>query len=143
MLAAAVGATQARGLIRLRRVPDVDVRQAFEEFPDCRETLRRMHREYVAPTEKDLLSADAVIVAAPAGFNPTSPEWTSFMELVLRLKSEGKLYGKIGAVVEAGDESARAAFSSHLVDLGFIPAPSLPDATALGRSVVSMARGKL
>src|SRR2546428_13718231 len=67
-LAAAVGAVQGRALIRLRRLPDV------EEFSGCKETLDRMHREYVAPREADILGADALVLAAPAGFGTASAE---------------------------------------------------------------------
>ena len=56
-LAAAVGAVQARGSIRLRRLSD-----AGENIAECNETLSRMRREYVPPTPADAIWADAVIV---------------------------------------------------------------------------------
>src|SRR5687767_8740543 len=57
-LAAAVGAVQGRALIRLRRMPDANAAKTLEQFSDCAETLLRMRREYIAPTEADLLGAD-------------------------------------------------------------------------------------
>ena len=56
-LAAAVGAVQARASIRMRRLPD-----SCEDRPDCRETVARMRREYVPPTQADAVWADAVII---------------------------------------------------------------------------------
>ena len=57
-LAAAVGAVQARGSIRMRRLTD-----RGDDVTECREALSRMRREYVPPTAMDVLWADAVIVA--------------------------------------------------------------------------------
>jgi len=57
-LAAAVGAVQARGSIRLRRLTD-----AGEEIPEYKEALKRMRREYVPPAQADVMWADFVIVA--------------------------------------------------------------------------------
>jgi hypothetical protein len=56
-LAAAVGAVQARANIRMRRLTD-----SGEENADCKETLARMRKEYVPPTQTDVVWADAVIV---------------------------------------------------------------------------------
>ena len=56
-LAAAVGAVQARGSIRMRRLTD-----GGEDIPECRDALSRMRREYIPPAAADVLWADAVIV---------------------------------------------------------------------------------
>jgi len=56
-LAAAVGAVQARGSIRLRRLSD-----SCEDRPEHREALSRMRSEYVPPAPADVVWADAVIV---------------------------------------------------------------------------------
>jgi hypothetical protein len=56
-LAAAVGAVQARGNIRMRRLKD-----AGEDIPESVDNLERMRREYVPPTAADIAWADAVIV---------------------------------------------------------------------------------
>src|SRR6187431_900203 len=53
--AAAVGAVQMRAGIRMRRVPDVNPAAALAQFPEHREELRRMHKEYVVPREADLV----------------------------------------------------------------------------------------
>ena len=51
-LAAAVGAVQARANIRLRRLPD-----SIPVTPDSNNALTRMCKEYVPPTEADVLRA--------------------------------------------------------------------------------------
>jgi hypothetical protein len=56
-LAAAVGAVQARASIRMRRLTD-----SCPETADCKEALTRMRKEYVPPTQADVVWADAVIV---------------------------------------------------------------------------------
>ena len=101
-LAAAVGAVQERALIRLRRLPDLNPARVIEEFPEARETLLRMHKEYVAPAEADVLAADAIIFATPPDLK-TSDDWKEHLDLLARLRSEGKLEGKIVAVLGPGD----------------------------------------
>src|SRR5262245_64652136 len=56
-LAAAVGAVQARGSIRMRRLTD-----RGEDIAECSDDLARMRREYVPPAAADVLWADAVII---------------------------------------------------------------------------------
>ena len=72
-LAAAVGAVQARASIRLRRLPDAMPAKTIEESPECKETLERMYKEYVAPAEADVLWANALILAASARRSATVP----------------------------------------------------------------------
>ena len=72
-LRAAVGAVQSRALIRLRRIPD------FGLVVDT-EPLLRMRKEYVPPTEKDILGADAIIlVAAPGAPDMSWAPWVEFI----------------------------------------------------------------
>jgi NAD(P)H dehydrogenase (quinone) len=140
-LAAAVGAVQARASIRLRRLPDVIPAKTIEEFPECKETLERMYKEYVAPAETDVLWADALILAAPPHFSPSSAEWTVYMELLARLRSEGKLNGKVGATL--GNEFVAISFSTVILQLGLIAVPPVSDvegALAQGRLVATVAR---
>ncbi len=108
-LAAAVGAVQARGLIRLRRMPDANPAGVIEEFPQHKETLVRMHKEYVAPAEADLLNADGLIFVAPAGFSAASPECRSYFEMLGRLRSQGKIEGKVTLTLESKSDSVEGA----------------------------------
>ena len=140
-LAAAVGAVQARASIRLRRLPDILPARTIEEFPECKETLQRMHKEYVAPAEADVLWADALVLAVPEQFNPSSVEWRGYIELLERLQSEGKLEGKTGSALGAG--SAASSFSAVILQLGLTalpPVSSVERAVTQGRKVAAVAR---
>ena len=117
-LAAAVGAVQERALIRLRRLPDANPAGVIEEFPDAKEALVRMHKEYVAPAESDILAADAIVFATPPDLK-TSEDWKEHLDLLTRLRTEGKLEGKLVAPLLPG---------------------SVEEATAQGRKIAAMAR---
>jgi NAD(P)H dehydrogenase (quinone) len=117
-LAAGVGAVQERALIRLRRLPDLNPQQVIERFPGSTEALVRMHKEYVPPAETDLLSADAIIFATPRDLK-TSEDWKPHLDLLARLRSEGKLEGKLVATLTCA---------------------TVEEATAQGRKVAAMAR---
>ncbi len=142
--AAAVGAVQARALIRLRRVADLDPEATLARYPASAESLRRMSREYVVPKEADVLAADALIVGSPADVDAASAEWSPYFELLSRLGADGKLAGKVAAVIPNG--AASDLFSAALVRAGLtvVPPPAgtrdVDGAIALGRAVVSAAR---
>lgn len=74
-LRAAVGAVQSRALIRLRRIPD------FGLVVDT-DPLLRMRKEYVPPTEKDIVGADAIILVAAPGASETP--WSTWIEVIRR-----------------------------------------------------------
>ncbi len=129
--AAAVGAVNARALPRLRRLVD-DGPVATE----CGDTLRRMKKEYVPPTEADIAGAPALVIVPTAGMTPASDVWLSFIALLDRLASAGKLAGKVGAVIDAGDRETVASFSSALSTRGFsLITTNGSDARAHGRAV--------
>ena len=142
--AAAVGAVQMRAGIRMRRVPDADPAATLTQFPEHREELRRMHKEYVAPREADVVAADVLVMASTADVTPASPEWQAFFDLLARLHAEGQLRRKVAAVV--GDDPSVRAFSTMLERLGLsvVPASTGDDelgrAMALGRAAVAMAQ---
>jgi len=124
-LSAAVGAVQARALIRLRRIPDVDA-------DDNNEEVVRMRKEYVKPAEGDVVGADALIIAASADTALSKP-WQDILSLLSRLGSEGRLGRKVGSSI--------GGLSTALEGLGFVTVPQPPsDPLALGRSVAEMAR---
>jgi NAD(P)H dehydrogenase (quinone) len=147
---AAVGAVQRRALIRLRRVPDSSAEETLHAFPECRDTLVRMYKEYVAPTEGDITGADAIVVAPPGGFEPTAPVWRGYFEMLTKLASEGKLGGKVAAVVDAGHEATVQSFSGSLSRLGLslpsggfdVNADAAERARELGRRVVDLVRAR-
>ena len=123
-LSAAVGAVQSRALIRLRRLPDMGIVSDTEP-------LLRMRKEYVPPTEKDVLGADAVILVAAPDFSASSLQWSPFLELIRRLPTEKKIAAGIGIS------------SPVFNDLGFITlANTSADALVLGRAVADAARSQ-
>ena len=143
--AAAVGSVQERALIRLRRAADVDPQTTIARFPEAKDTLTQMHKEYVALREADVLAASGLIFTSPADVDASAPEWAPVLELLARLHSEGKLAGKVAGVVAHG---ASASLSAALGRLG-LPVIDGADASAgdgssravaLGRQVAAAAR---
>jgi len=121
-LSAAVGAVQARANIRFRRLPDVGEIDFSAVSPECKKALERMRKEYVAPSEADLLRADAVIFVAPAAFRPVSAEWTEHLDLIQDLHSMGKLDGKVAAAIQS--DAGLDSLASVILRLGFIMVPT-------------------
>jgi len=125
-LAAAVGAIQGRALIRLRRLPD-------PEGSSLTDTLTRMRKEYVPPTEKDIAGADVVILASSENSNASSVPWSSFLPLVRGLHQDGKLTGKICTSI--------GGIAPMMTDMDFSPAEiMMTDPVALGRSLADKVR---
>ena len=141
--AAAVGAVQARALIRLRRVGDTDRASVLARFPGSKDSLRRMHNEYVEPKETDVLAADVLILGSPPDVGVSAPEWQPFLDMLKRLQSEQKLPNKVAVAIPSGDSDA---FSSTLRQLGLHGVSEAADAgnavaqaVALGRAAVAAA----
>lgn len=142
--AAAVGAVQARALIRLRRTSDPDESDVRERLADCRDTLKRMHKEYVAPRDADILAADVLVFGSPADVTPDAPEWAPCVAMLERLHTEGKLAGKVAAVVATGLSATAFEVLVRRLGLEAVPAEEPDTATttdvdravALGRRAV-------
>ena len=135
--AAAVGVVNARALPRLRRIAGEG------SVPtECAETLRRMQKEYVPPTEKDVAAAAALMIVPTAGMRASSGEWQEFIGLLDRLASAGALTGTVGAVIDAGDSQTVASFSSALAAHGFaLITADGSDARTHGRAVGAAVMG--
>ena len=151
---AAVGAVQARAAIRLRRIPDAD---SHAGAGDCEDAISRMRREYVAPAERDVVWADAIVFAAPDRGGARSGDWKSCLTLLGRLRDAGKLDGKLAVVLNPASRSENrsrpsTSLSASILELGFIvlpPSPDRPDdrgdspvhrALIQGRRVAAVAR---
>src|SRR5690348_14632156 len=65
-LAVGVGAIQARGDIRLRRLADLADAQTIAASPAWTENLVRMNRDYVTPRPADIEWADVVVLGTPS-----------------------------------------------------------------------------
>ncbi len=155
---AAVGAVQARAAIRLRRVPDANSHAGADGDPDdCQDAMLRMRREYVAPAERDVVWADAIVFAAPDKGGARSGDWKSCLTLLGRLRDQGNLDGKLAVVLNPAPQSenrsrASISLSASILDLGFIvlpPSPERPEdrgdspihrALIQGRRVAAVAR---
>jgi NAD(P)H dehydrogenase (quinone) len=120
-LAAAVGAVQARAQIRFRRLPDIGDTSTSSDSPECRKVHERLRKEYVAPSEADVLRADAIIFVAPSEFRAVSPEWTEHLDLIEELRAAGKLNGKVAAAIQ--NDAGQDALARMVLRLGFIVVP--------------------
>jgi flavorubredoxin len=106
-LTAAVGAVNARALIRMRRMPDLNAADELRQAsPECAAELARMHKEYVPPTEADLAGADALILAGSDTCDAASPVWAPLVAMLDALAAKGTLVGKAGAVIGGGTAAA-------------------------------------
>jgi len=124
-LAAAVGAVQGRSLIRLRRL--LDTNGDAPMTAECEEAFVRMRKEYVPPTEKDVIGNAALILVPSPGATPESSEWAEFCAMLARLGSAGQLAGKVAAVVDTGGPETVRSFGSLLERVGLRRAQ--PDAS--------------
>jgi len=128
-LAAGVGAVQARASIRLRRIRDSADEKTIAEHKAWLDNRDRMNKEYVAPTEADVAWADAILLAAPHGFNASSPELSGFLKSLKSSASDGNIEKKVaGAFVStslgAEDDPARSSILSALAGAGLTVVPS-------------------
>jgi hypothetical protein len=129
--AATVGVVNARALPRLRRLVDRWTRPG-----ECADTLRRMQKEYVPPTEADIAGAPALVIVPGAGMTPASDAWQPLIAILDPLASSGRLAGKLGAVIDAGEGETLASFSPALTARGLMLITAAGgDARAHGRTV--------
>jgi multimeric flavodoxin WrbA len=141
-LAAALGAVQARSLIRLRWLRENVDDPTIDSVPEWRENRARMAKEYIAPREIDFLWADVLVLAMPARDGESSHEWKTYLDGLKVLESAGKLHGKVATAFTAGNDSALVSLCPALAALDLILVPPDPTATALlhGRKVTEAAR---
>jgi hypothetical protein len=71
---------------------------------------------------------------------PESDAWQPFIGLLDRLASAGKLAGKLGGVIDAGNRETVAGFSSALAARGFTLIAANGDARAHGRAIGAAVR---
>lgn len=141
-LAAGVGAIQARGNIRLRRVADLADAATIAADPAWQAHLARMTMDYVAPRPADPLWADVIVLATPAS---SAAEVAGY---VATLSSLGSMAGRIAAPLCPGDapEALRAvhaaAEAAGLTVAAEPPAEgdALTRARLFGRHVTQLAR---
>ena len=141
-LAAALGAVQARSLIRLRWLREEVDDRTIDRVPEWRENRDRMAREYIAPREIDFLWADVLLLGMPARDGESSPEWKTYLDGLNVLQSAGKLHGKVGAAFTTGNDSVLVSLCSVLegLDLILVPPGVTESALLHGRKVTEAAR---
>lgn len=141
-LAAGVGAIQAGGNIRLRRVPDLADWHTVEADPEWRENLERMNMDYVSPRPADPLWADVIVLATPADSYQELEQYTSSLPAI------GPMTAKIAAPLTPGAvPSTLSPIYSAAACAGLIVAPAevtsddpITSARTYGQRVVRMAR---
>ncbi len=106
-LAAGVGAIQARGLIRLRRLVDLADEETIAHDIRWAAQRERMNRDYVAPRPGDAEWADVIIVAAPKG----KPE-----EMASYLAGLASLNVKVAALPAPDSIAAARAFGKQTTE---------------------------
>lgn len=99
-LAAGVGAIQAKGNIRLRRVADLADAPTIAADPEWHAHLARMTMDYVAPRPADPVWADVIVLATPAA---SAAEVAGFLAT---LPSLGPMAGRFAAVLCPADDAA-------------------------------------
>ena len=144
-LAASFGAIQGRANIRLRRLRDATDEKTISAHAGWVENRRRMSREYIPPAETDSAWADAIIVAAPHGFDASSPELAGFLSSLRSLGADGRLANKIaGAFVSTSltgdDDPGAASILSVLASAGMTPV-TLVEAARESDGAVDQAAG--
>jgi NAD(P)H dehydrogenase (quinone) len=123
-LAAGVGAIQARGSIRLRRLADHASPDVIDASPEWRTELDRMNRDYVAPRPADPVWADVIVLATPSG---SCAEVEAYCAT---LRETGSMAGKIAApLAPGGSDSVLAPIYAAAACCGMIVAPATPVAT--------------
>jgi hypothetical protein len=99
-LAAGVGAIEAEGNIRLRRLPDDASAETIRADAAWQLSLERMNRDYVVPRPADPVWADVIVLATPAY---TSREIEAYLAALPTL---GAMAGKLAAPLTAGEDRA-------------------------------------
>lgn len=141
-LAVGLGAIQAKGSIRLRRLPDLASPDTIAADGSWREHLERMNRDYVAPRPADPAWADVVVLATSSA----SPEEVE--QYCRSLQAALPLTGKLAGPVTPGNREdalrtvyAAAACAGFLVvPAGIDAADPIASAQAFGRRLVEIAR---
>lgn len=122
-LAAGVGAIEARGNIRLRRLADHATADVIDALPEWRTQLDRMNRDYVTPRPADPVWADVIVLATPA---ESCAEVEAYCGL---LQAAGSMAGKIAApLAPGGADAVLKPLYAAAACCGMIVAPAAPGA---------------
>ena len=134
-LAVGVGAIEAEGNIRLRRLPDDATPEVIQADVAWRESLDRMNRDYVAPRPADPVWADVIVLATPAD---SSREIEAY---VATLPALGPMGAKIAAPLAPEDDACDGVIVAA-ARAGFVCVP-IPRVTGAGAESDSQTRARL
>ena len=128
-LAAGVGAVHAGASLRLRRIRDSADEKTITAHKAWVENRERMNKEYGAPTAEDVAWANAIMLAAPHGFDASSAELSGFLKTVRSSSTDGKLANKVAGAFDStslGTEThpGLASVLSGLAGAGLTVVPS-------------------
>ena len=124
------GAREARGEVRLRRVPDIVSPAVMEKVPGWEERSKRMVAEYGTPTLGDVEWADGIIFGTPTRFGNSSAELKAFIDSLGGLWFQGKLNGKAAGAFTStagphgGNETTVVSLYMPMAHLGFVIVPT-------------------
>lgn len=134
-LAAGLGAIQAEGSIRLRRVTDLAPSERIDADVEWGRCLARMNRDYVAPRPADPAWADVIVLATPAG---SSHEVEAYLNTLAEL---GPMAGKLAAPLTPGPAGACDGVFLAAARAGLIAVPLNRDAhSTAGADLATQAR---
>lgn len=128
--AIAEGAREEGAEVVLRRVNELVSEEIIAHVPGWKENKERMAAKYEAPTQDDLVSADAVLFGTPTRFGNVSSELKAFIDSLGGLWVKGALNGKAGGIfvststLHGGTESTILSAYNFLAHLGFIIVPT-------------------
>jgi NAD(P)H dehydrogenase (quinone) len=145
-LAAGLGAIQARGSIRLRRLADLADPQVIDADPTWKAARARMGRDYVEPRPADPLWADVIVLATP---DESAVEVEAYCASLRALAS---MTGKVAVPLAAGGgDAALTSLYGAAAAAGLIVVPAcaldpddpLASVRTHGQQVTGMARALL
>jgi len=127
--AAAEGAREAGGTVRLRRARELVAAEVMAGVPGWTENAARMNAAYEAPTPADAEWADAIVLGTPTRFGIVCSELKAYMDGLGGLWAQGKLAGKVGSAFSAtsqlhgGNETTIVSLFAPMAHWGMIIVP--------------------
>ena len=129
-LAVAEGARAAGADVRLRRARELVGAEVMQAVPNWAENAARMNQAYAAPTNDDVLWADAIVLGTPTRFGSMTSELKAWIDGLGGLWFQGKLAGKAGSAFgttqspHGGNESTILSIYNVFAHLGLIIVPT-------------------
>jgi NAD(P)H dehydrogenase (quinone) len=128
--AVAEGVAAAGGEARLRRVRELVGAEVMAHVPNWAENAARMNAAYPAPSDEDVLWADAIVLGTPTRFGSMTSELKAWIDGLGGLWFGGKLNGKAGSAFgttqspHGGNESTLLSIYNVFAHLGLVIVPT-------------------